>query len=62
MRPSFPLLREAGSKREKNLETTTDLSSNDWVAVTDAVTVVGDSFVLTNRASADHAFFRLHGH
>jgi hypothetical protein len=44
------------------LETTTDLVAGNWAAVTNTVTIVGNSFVVTNSPGIDHAFFRLHGH
>ena len=44
------------------LETTSDLVSNPWVADTDTVTIVGNSFIVTNSSGAANAFFRLHGH
>lgn len=44
------------------LETTTDLVANVWIADTDTVNTVSNSFVVTNSADIDHAFFRLHGH
>jgi hypothetical protein len=44
------------------LETTTNLVAGTWVPDTDTVNIVGGSFVVTNTANIDHAFFRLHGH
>ena len=44
------------------LETATDLVASNWVMDTDTVNIVGNSFVVTNTMSIDHAFFRLHGH
>ncbi len=44
------------------LETATDLVASNWVADTDTVNIVGNSFVVTNTMNIDHAFFRLHGH
>ncbi len=44
------------------LETTTDLVANVWTTDTDTVNIAGNSFVVTNSANIDHAFFRLHGH
>ena len=44
------------------LETTTDLSSSHWTAITTGATIVGNNYVLTNSTSSDSVFFRLHGH
>jgi hypothetical protein len=44
------------------LEIATDLVASNWVASTDTVNIVGNSFVVTNTMNIDHAFFRLHGH
>lgn len=44
------------------LETTADLSSGNWAAITAGVTMVGSNFVCTNSTSTGRAFFRLHGH
>ncbi len=41
------------------LETITDPALETWAAVTNGVSLVGNSRVLTNAASSDRAFFRL---
>jgi hypothetical protein len=43
------------------LESTTDLVDGGWTPVTNAMSVLGTDFAITNSLSDDRVFFRLHG-